>query len=159
MSASDPKEDGIDRDSVCRCRGECPMNGECKAENIIYCADVTQINNDNTRKIYKYFGLTANKFIVRYRNHVHSFRNPANEKATELSKLIWKLKRESLEYSIKWSMVRRAKPYHAGSKFCNLCTSEAIQIAYFAGEETLINAKDEVINNCKHKVKWKLEKF
>ena len=82
MSASEPKEGNKDIDSVCKCRWECPMKGDCKAENIIYCAEVTQTNDDNTTKIYKYFSLTANKFIVRYRNHVHSFRNPVNQKAT-----------------------------------------------------------------------------
>ena len=48
------------------------------------------------------------------------------EKATELSKFIWKLKRESTEYDIEWCIARHAEPYKAGGKFCNLCISEAI---------------------------------
>ena len=110
-------------------------------------------------KLYKYFGLTSTQFIVRYRNHKHSFSNIKLEKSTELCKFIWKLKNENTTYSIDWSIVRYAEPYKAGSKFCNLCISEAIQIAYPAGDTILINSRDGIINHCRHRDKWKLEKY
>ena len=63
------------------------------------------------------------------------------------------------EYDIESYIARHAEPYKAGGKFCNLCISEAIQIAYPAGDFILINSRDEIINHCRHRDKWKLEKY
>ena len=125
----------------------------------MYSATVSFKEADNVIKNYTYFGQTSTQFVVRYRNHKQSFKNEKLEKATELSKFIWDLKRKGLEHSIKWNIVRKAQPYKPGSKFCNLCTSEAICIGYPAENLVLINTREEIISNCRHKSKWKLDVF
>ena len=79
--------------------------------------------------------------------------------ATELSKFIWDLKGKGINYEIKWEIVRKAQPYRPGGNYCNLCIAEAISIAYPKKDETLINSREEIIKNCKHKSRWKLEKY
>ena len=110
-------------------------------------------------KTYKYFGITSNKFTVRFRNHKHTFNNINLEKSTELSKFVWELKRKEKEFEIHWEILRQAQAYKPGNKFCNLCTSEAILIGFPAEDINLINSRDEIVSNCKHRSKWKLEKF
>ena len=80
-------------------------------------------------------------------------------KSTELSKFIWELKERNIKFDIQWSIARRAQPYKPGAIFCNLCTSEAIAIAYPKENEILINSRDEIINHCRHRDKWKLENY
>ena len=142
----------------CRCRGVCPVEGQCKSSNIIYCATIKTFENGKN-KIAKYFGQTATTFIVRYRNHKHSFGNKKLIKSTELSKFIWDLKTRNINYEINWEIIRKASPYQPGGKFCHLCTSEGIAIGFYQGTEELINSKDEVITRCRHRAKWKLENY
>ena len=53
-----------------------------------------------------------------------SFNNPRYECETELSKYVWKLKKAAKDYTIKWSMLRRALAYLAGEKHCGLCNEK-----------------------------------
>ena len=136
-----------------QCRNECPLRGDCKERNIVYGAEIcTGEGNENAI----YFGLTSTSFIERYRNHLHSFKNQNLRKSTELSKFIWTLKDKGTQYEIKWDIVRNASPYSPGGKFCYLCTSEAIAIGYYQGENKLVNGRDEVLSRCRHRDKWKL---
>ena len=48
--------------------------------------------------------------------------------STELSKAVWKLKQSGLSPEIRWKIVQHATPYQCGSKTCNLCLSEKLQI-------------------------------
>ena len=77
----------------CRCRVDCPLSGDCKTRNIVYCASV-KVENENIEK--KYYGLTSVEFILRYRNHKFSFNNKKYSKSTELSKFIWELKERNI---------------------------------------------------------------
>ena len=106
-----------------------------------------------------YYGQTASKFIIRYRNHISNFKNEKYSKNTELSKYIWKLKNEGVNYEIKWEIHKRIKPYNPGGKRCNLCIGEAMSILYHNENDNLINKKDEVLHNCMHRRKWKLSEY
>ena len=87
----------------------------------------TKLNN--IQKEHVYVGLTSTPFITRYRNHTHSFRKKELRNATELSKFIWECIENGTEYKIEWKIIRSAPSYKPGSKYCNLCISEALHIA------------------------------
>ena len=156
MNASklEPKQSEESReDTACKCRATCPLEGNCKTSNLIYRARIKANQLEHT-----YIGLTSTQFIQRYRNHVYSFNKKEMKSATELSKHIWSLKEAGTEYRIDWEIVREAKAYRPGGKYCNLCTSEAIAIAFLAGPNCL-NSKSEIIKQCRHRTRWKLEKY
>ena len=46
----------------CNYRVECPANGECLSENVIYKAEVTEISSQNTQC---YAGLAGNTFKMK----------------------------------------------------------------------------------------------
>ena len=68
----------------------------CNVESIIYQAKVT---SQTTRETY--IGLCDTLFKLRYRNHTSSFRNERCRNATELSKHVWKLKDQNIQYNKK----------------------------------------------------------
>ena len=135
------------------------MNGRCRESNIIYKANISTVNsNGGVSQNKNYIGLTSTQFIDRYRNHSHSFSNNKLRNATELSKYVWSLKDKGSEYQIEWEIVKRARVYKPGDKYCNLCTAEAIAIAINT-DGNCLNSKNEVIKKCRHRSKWKLNKF
>ena len=72
---------------------KCPMDGNCNEESIIYQAEVT---SQTTRETY--IGLCDTSFKLRYRNHTSSFRNKRYRNATALSKHVWNLKDQNIQY-------------------------------------------------------------
>ena len=64
-----PRQDE-DKKSNCRKKEECPLNGECLVNEVVYQATVKTKDTKET-----YIGLTANEFKARYRNHQMSFRH------------------------------------------------------------------------------------
>ena len=63
-------DDNASKKCNCRDRGNCPLNGKCLSQGIIYQAIVTTDNNTST-----YVGLTGGPFKSRYHNHIKSFKN------------------------------------------------------------------------------------
>ena len=106
---------------TCNCRNKenCPLPGQCTANNIIYEATVT------TQQSFKtYIGLTSNTFKTRYSSHKASFNNQRNMNDTELSKYVWDLKQKGTQYKITWRILRYAQPYSPRSRRCQLCLWE-----------------------------------
>jgi len=103
----------------CRDKNNCPLNGGCRAKNVIYQAEVRSPTSTET-----YVGLTSNEFKTRLSNHKSTFRHEGKRLATELSKHVWDLKDQNKEFEIKWKILCRAKAYSNVSKRCNLCTAE-----------------------------------
>ena len=103
------------RTCSCRNKHQCPLDGNCLAECIVYQATVTAA----TKPTRQYFGLTEGNFKTRYNTHMHSFRAEQCRKATELSKYVW-----DLEYDIKWKLVQKAAPYRCGTRRCDICLSQ-----------------------------------
>ena len=97
-----------DESKKCNCRKkeDCPLNGECMVDEVVYQATVTTENTTET-----YIGLTANNFKARYGNHQMSFRHEKRKSETELSKHIWQLKGENKEFKVTWKILAKAKPY------------------------------------------------
>ncbi|CAH3145138.1 unnamed protein product [Porites lobata] len=107
----------------CRQKNSCPLNGNCLQPAVIYQATVTRKDTNTTET---YIGLTANDFKTRYRNHMSSFRHAKNRNSTELSKHVWTLKENNINYSIAWRILSSHLPYNSSSKRCNLCLKEKI---------------------------------
>ncbi|XP_033096832.1 uncharacterized protein LOC117101076, partial [Anneissia japonica] len=97
----------------CRIPNDCPMSGRCLNKSVVYQATV--VANNKTDQTYA--GLTENAFKIRYNNHTASFRNP--EKCnTELSKYIWELKDNNIDYTIKWKSKPRHSTHHLKDATC-----------------------------------------
>ena len=83
------KEDTESRTCSCRVKASCPIHGNCTSTNVVYSAEVTREDNQQTAT---YIGLTENKFKTRYNQHQHTFRHNKYRHSTELSNYIWDLK-------------------------------------------------------------------
>ena len=67
-----------------RNKDECPLNGQCLAQDIVYkCIASTSINPEKT-----YLQTAEGDFKKRYNNHIKSFRHKRYSKETTLSKYI-----------------------------------------------------------------------
>ena len=111
----------------CNCRqpDQCPIQGNCLKTNVIYKAEVTTTDNNETRT---YIGVTANDFKTRYRNHSKSLNNKIYHNETELSKHIWQLKDNKRKYTIKWEIIKQLPSCKAGFRKCRLCLEEKLLI-------------------------------
>ena len=136
----------------CRNRPECPLQGNCMQENVVYQATVaTETTTEN------YVGLASN-FKERYRNHQTSFRHPSKRNETELSKHIWDLKDRKKSFRVKWRVLRTCKPYNNESKKCNLCLQEKYFII-FRKDLSSLNKRNELASSCRHRNRFTLKFF
>ena len=133
----------------CRVKPDCPLNGECKSNNIVYEATVTA----EDRSIRNYMGMTEHTFKTRHADHKRSFEKKKYATKTSLSRNLWKLKEAGIKHSIKWSIMQRARAYRGGSGQCNLCLAEKLCILN-ADKRFLLNKKSELISVCRHKNKF-----
>ena len=83
----------------CRRKADCPMDGNCLFECLIYKASV------NTTSNKYHYGTCENNFKERYHNYKSSFRNKFREKSTELSKYVQELKNKNINYFIIWLLL------------------------------------------------------
>ena len=123
-------------------KDDCPLEGKCLTESVIYQATVTR---SDTTKQETYVGLTENQFKTRYRSHVSSFKNIKYRNSTELSKHIWTLKDANVQYSIKWKVIKRCRPYSNISKRCNLCFTW--EICYYVPPWTMLSQQQKWIRH------------
>ena len=145
----------VDTKQSCNCRGKknnCPLNGDCKVESVIYKAEIQSENS--AKKVYS--GLTRNTFKERYYGHKSLFTYQSKSDATELSKHYWALKSKEEVPIIKWSIVTRAHTYKNGASHCDLCLTEKTVIAY-ADPKTMVNKRTEIFSKCRHRAKFKLK--
>ena len=138
----------------CRNRNECPLEGNCLTQSIVYEAAV---HTDNTPD-KTYIGLTGGPFKERYANHKKSFKHSKYEKDTELSKYIWELKRKDTEYTITWRIIRSVNTHRRSSGQCNLCIAEKLEVLKAIGSNSL-NRRNELISKCRHPPKWILARI
>ena len=136
----------------CNCpnKDNCPLDGQCTKGAMVYNADVTA-----RAVMRRYAGATEPIFKKRFANHKSSFSNPVKRSETCLSKYIWKLKDQNIPYEIKWSLYKQSFPYQCGTRKCDICLSE--KLAILKGDpKVLINKRSEIMNKCRHKLKYKL---
>ena len=113
----------------------------------MYKAEVTPLDDGQTKE---YIGMTATTFKERYGNHKKSLKNVRYEKETELSSYIWKFKRSDRDFSIKWSIMKRAGAYSSGGRRCNLCIEEKLCLMDADGHK-LLNKRSEIFAKCRHR--------
>ena len=145
--ASPRKTDETKLAENCNCRNKsnCPLNGNCLKNCVIYKAT---ISSGNQRDLY--YGSRSTAFKKRFNNHSSSFRHQRLEKSTELSKRVWEHKNKGRDYQIQWSVIKEAAPHRCGARICSLCLAEKLQIIK-AKPEGLLNKRSELISKCRHK--------
>ena len=139
----------------CNCRQQCPMDGACRTSAIVYKATIA--TNDGNLPM-EYIGSTEMEFKTRYANHKTSFKNYQYHSATKLSQQIWKLKSEDKPVDLTWKIQHKSRPYRCGTRKCDLCTSEKLEILISDPSRTL-NRRTEIANKCRHRFKYKLGSF
>ena len=85
--------------------------------------------------------MTVSQFLSK---HSHS---------TCLSKYIWELKDKGTDHEIKWSIIKRAKPYSGKPSRCNLCLAEKLCLLT-ADKSVLLNKRSELVTKCRHENKF-----
>jgi len=139
----------------CRTSEDCPLQQNCLIKSIVYKAEIKSNDDGETRE---YIGMTANAFKSRFYNHKKSFNDVRYENETELSKYVWKLKRNERDFDIKWSILKRAPAYTAGGKNSHLCLEEKLCLLN-ASKETALNKRSELFAKCRHRNKFLARTF
>ncbi len=141
----------------CNCTQEdCPLDGHCLSKNVFYEAILSANIQNYGEKKYK--GITATTWKERYGNHLKSFNNEKYEKETELSKEVWRIKRQNKEFSIRWRLIKQYPDYNPITKRCTLCLKEKLAILENEGPDQL-NRRSEIIGTCRHKKKHMLAEY
>ena len=135
----------------CNCRAgvdNCPFNGQCQMDNVIYRAAVTTEDG----KSESYTGLTSTTFKQRYGGHKTSLNNAKYQNKSTLSTHVWKLKSENKKFSIKWGPLDRAPNFNPSTRKCRLCLKEKWYILY-KPETATLNKRTEFYTACRHRLK------
>ena len=132
----------------CRVKEACPLDGSCRATNIVYQATLTTEQDPPATDTY--IGLTENEFKSRFSNHKTSFKLKNHSKETTLSLKIWDLKNQQIPYNLKWKIIGRALPFSPITGVCNLCTLEKYCILSETHQSSL-NKREEIFGKCRHK--------
>ena len=133
-------------------KNSCPLNEECLTPKIIYRADVSNDENNNT-KIY--FGLPDTPFKERYGNNKRAFKHEKYENSAKFLKYIWQLKRSNINFSIKHSIASKGSE-NPSSIIYQLCLTENQWIIKFIYNKDNLNKKSELVNKCRHLNKFLL---
>ena len=115
------------------------MDGNCNVESIIYQAEDTSQTTKET-----YIGLCDTSSKLAYRNYTSSFCNEWYKNANKLSKNMWNLKDQDIQYNIKWRKIKYAQSY---SDFI-LCKPEM----------SSLNNRNELTSCCRDSRKFLLKK-
>ena len=135
------------RDCNCHRNRVCPLEGKCLSKNIVYQATVVRTDNNHKET---YIGSTGTTFKLRYGNHTQSFNNRNLRNSTKLSKYIWNLKDEEIDYTLSWKIIKKTYAYNGGTKKCNLCLYEKYAILCKPDLGSL-NSRSETMNFCRHR--------
>ena len=145
---------GIKNECNCKTRNNCPMNGLCNLNKVVYQGIIYPKENIMDRKTY--IRISSTKWKVRYVNHKYSFSHEHLKHQTALSKQFWSLKNKGLTPEIQWSILKKSNTPKCFDGRCNLCLEEKMQIMTYSEPEKLLNKRCELIARCKHKTKFKL---
>ena len=144
----------VKKECNCKSRDNCPMNGLCNLNNVIYQAIIYPKENIADKKTY--IGLSSTKWKERYANDKYTFSHEHLKHHTALSKKFWCLKNKGLTPEIKWSILKKSNTPNSFDGRCSLCLEEKIQIMMYKLPEKLLNKRCELIARCRHKAKFKL---
>ena len=133
----------------CRDKSECPLPDQCTIDKVQYKSTVT---TEDPQTVETYVGVTATSFKKRFGGHKTSFNNPKYAGDTMLSTHIWNLKKDNINYNMKWSINRQDQPYSHVTGVCRFCLGEKHEILFNLnpGQATL-NQRSEFYSHCRHK--------
>ena len=140
----------------CNCRGgvaTCPLDGACLTPGVIYEAKVTR--KDNYESEF-YTGVTVGPFKQRVYGHNYDLRHQSQRTSTCLSKYVWGLKDEGIDYDITWKIIARGRGFNPTTRSCQACLKEKFYIM-FRPEGATLNARSEFYGTCRHRKKLLLE--
>ena len=140
----------------CRRKHECPLDGKCRAQNILYkyVASIDGYPNE------VYLGTTEGDFKQRFYNHRMSFNNEDHSTDTTLSKYVWEIKRKlKIMPSLKWSIIISVPAYSNISKKCRLPLQEKFEILNYPNPNELLNKRSELISKCRHVNKFLVSNY
>ena len=137
----------------CRIKANCPLAGQCLIEGVVYRAEIST-NEPNDSRFY--IGSTGLLFKTRFNGHHSSLTNEKYKNETTLSTYAWDLKDQGKVPSIKWSIVAKVAPYRPGSGHCSLCTAEKTEIASHIRDKKCLNKRSELLAKCRHRRKFLL---
>ena len=143
---------------ACNCRGqkakaECPLRGNCNgtaATTVVYKATVT--TNTDTKT---YIGSTEGTFKKRHYGHKSDIKHEANRNSTTLSHYIWDCKDRGETPKVTWNIVRKCSKYRCGTRKCDVCLAEKLEILRERGRNCL-NKRSELMRPCPHRRKFRL---
>ena len=154
LQKANPTGETPGRTCNCHDTDNCPLNGNCLQQAVVYRADVTP---EQGEPMY-YVGLTEPPFKGRWADHKSSFRNVQYKSKSKLSAFVWDLREKNINSVINWSLVlRKCATYRAGGEQCNFCFWEKYYI--IKGDYHMINQKDELMGKCRHRDKFLLKNY
>ena len=140
----------------CRKKYECPLDGKCRAENIVYKCVASGHGYPN--KVY--LGTAEGNFKQRFYNHRMSFNDEGHSTDTALSKYVWEVKKKlKIMPSLKWYIIKSVPAYSNISKKCQLCLQEKFEILNYPNPNELLNKRSELISKCRHVNKFLLSNY
>ena len=130
----------------CRKKHGCPLDGKCRAENIVYKCVATVDGYPN--KVY--LGTTEGDIKQPSHNHRMLFNNEGHSTDTTLSKYFWEIKRKlKIIPSLKWSIIKSVPAYSNSLKFLIIPTRMNFLIkdqGFFQSAATLTSLYCLIIN-------------
>ena len=141
------------KDCNCRKKDECPLDGKCQQEALIYKA--TASTGSEPEKTY--YGSTEGTFKRRYYSHKQDLAKITKRGNTTLAAYVWDCRDRGLNPTVKWEIFRKAKPYKRGQRRCDVCITEKLTILQNTGPNCL-NQRSELCSKCPHSYKHKLER-
>ena len=134
----------------CRVPADCPVGNMCQKSAVIYKATVESPPADKK----EYVGLSEPPFKKRFYGHTHDMKD-VKAAGTTLSKCTWSLKEANKAFTVKWQIIRQSVPYACGTRKCDLCLCEKLEIVRNRSKN-LLNKRSEIVNKCRHSRKFKL---
>jgi hypothetical protein len=128
----------------CRIKNNCPVNGQCLLNNVVYKATV--VTKSETKS---YIGSAGNSFKERFTGHKQSFKSEAKRNTTALAKYIWEMKDSGTDYNLQWEILRKTRRKYDSRNGCELCVLEKIEIAN-AAKGSSLNRRNELQSKCPH---------
>ena len=133
----------------------CPVaNNICNRQDNIYKATIS--TNSPSQDQYNYIGMCAPQLRLRVATHQQSFKKDINQ--TVLSTKVKQLEASGANPTVEFVHLENRRSYSPEAPKCGLCTAEAYQIM-FSDLPNLLNSKNEIINKCRHRAKFKLSKM
>ena len=152
------KENKNQKNCNCLAKTICPLKGKCNKDKSVVYKGVVKCKDEqnNVIKPLTYIGCTQDTFKNRWYSHNSTFEHADHPNHTTLSTYVWKLKDRNLNPQVKWSVFAKAHAFSSGGKQCNLCLKEKLTILEAEPSE-ILNKRDELLEKCRHKGKFKLK--